>query len=337
MAREKNLKVGLVLFTAVVAIGAAAAIIGLNMPAVQDRIVDGAARAAIRSDDSTWRADDGLTVIFCGTGSPLPSLQRAQTCTAVVAGDQFFLVDIGTGAWENIQLLGLPGASLGGIFLTHFHSDHFGDLGEANLDSWVDGRATKLRVYGPTGVEKVVRGINAAYALDNTYRTAHHTKAVAPPRTSGLDPIEFLTPDEEETVVYDDAGLRVTAFRVDHHPVDPSVGYRFERDGRTVVISGDTAPSKRVVTAAMGADLLVHEAQANHMVRIVGREAKSAGQARIAKIMDDIPSYHTSPVDAAKIANEANVPLLALNHLTPAPDNSITKKIFMRGVSAVRP
>ena len=245
---------------------------------------------------------------------------------------------MGTGSWENIQLAQLPTESLGGVFLTHFHSDHIGDLGEANLISWVTGRTGPLSVYGPSGIEAVVQGLGTAYAQDDAYRTAHHGESVAPPRTAGMVAIAFEQPSEsEETIVFEKDGLRVIAFAVDHDPVDPAVGYRFERDGRMVVISGDTAPSKNLQAAAQGADLLVHEAQANHMVAIMQREAAEAEDSLLAKILSDIPDYHTSPAQAAEIANAAGVNLLVLTHLTPAPDNAIAKKAFMRGVSKVRP
>jgi ribonuclease Z len=70
-------------------------------------------------------------------------------------------------------------------FLPHFHSDHIGDLGEFNMNTWAMGRPGPLRVYGPPGVERVVAGFAEAYALDTQYRIAHHgteflPKAAAP-------------------------------------------------------------------------------------------------------------------------------------------------------------
>lgn len=305
-----------------------------RIPAVEDRLFAGAVYRAVGRDAAALFDGDGLKVFFCGTGSPLPSAKRAQTCTAVFAGDRFFIVDAGTGSWEIVQSAGVPAGRLAGVFLTHFHSDHIGDLSEINLGSWVTARPAPLSVYGPSGVERVVAGENEAFALDAEYRMAHHGKGVAPLRSKGMIAVAF--DGSAPIVVHEADGLKVTAFPVKHDPVDPAVGYRFDYKGRSVVVSGDTAYSESLIAAAADVDVLIHEAQANHMVKALERAAAKAGNATTAKIFADIPSYHTSPVDAAKAANEAGADWLVLTHFTPAPDNAIAKRIFMRGVSAVR-
>lgn len=323
------------LFAVVIAFFVAAAALLTRVPVVEDALFQRAVDANVGRSPAAWFDDDGLHVFFCGTGSPLPSARRAQTCTAIFAGDRYYLVDSGTGSWETVQAAGIPGERLGAVFLTHFHSDHIGDLGEANLGSWVGGRATRLAVYGPQGVGELVDGLNRAFAQDNAYRTAHHGKSVAEPRIAGLEAVAF--DGGASRVVFEKDGLVVTAFPVAHDPVSPAVGYRFDYKGRSVVVSGDTAFSGSLVEAAKGADLLIHEAQANHMVARIGAAVAAAGGARTAKIMADIPSYHTSPEEAARAANEAGAQWLVLTHLTPAPDNPIARRIFMRGVADIRP
>ena len=308
--------------------------VGARLEPVQDRLFEGALAKNFAPRATPLLETDGIGVFFCGTGSPLPSAKRAQNCTAVFAGGKYFLVDAGTGSWENVQAAGIPGERLAAVLLTHFHSDHIGDIGEADLGSWVAGRQTPLSVYGPEGVERIVDGLNQEFALDHVYRTAHHGKGVAEPRTAGLAARAFA--GGSPAVVFEEGGLKITAFPVKHDPVAPAVGYRFDHAGRSVVISGDTAYSESLVSAAKGADLLIHEAQANHMVAKMGAAAAKAGNARVAKIFADIPSYHTSPVEAARAANEAGVAHLALSHLTPAPDNPVAKRLFMRGVSKER-
>lgn len=318
---------------ALAALGVAA--LGTRIPAVEDMLFDAALEKGFSPRSAALWEGDGLSVFFCGTGSPLPSKRRAQNCTAVFAGGRYFLVDSGTGSWENVQAAGIPGERLAGIFLTHLHSDHIGDIGEADLGSWVAGRAAPLLITGPGGVERIVNGLNEEFALDHQYRTAHHGEGVADPRTAGLFAQSF--DGAASHVVLDAAGLKVTAFPVKHDPIKPAVGYRFEYEGRSVVISGDTAYSENVVEAARGADVLIHEAQANHMVAKMQEASAKAGNARVATILGDIPTYHTSPEEAARAANEASVDWLFLSHLTPAPDNAIAKRIFMRGVSKIRP
>ncbi len=313
----------------------AAGVAALRMPAVEDRLFDAALEKAMTGPGTRIFEGDGLKVFFCGTGSPLPSAKRAQTCTAVIAGDRFFIVDAGSGSFETVQAASISASRLAGVFLTHFHSDHIGDLSEINLGSWVTARPAPLSVYGPEGVERVVAGENEAFALDADYRIAHHGKGVAPLRSKGMVARAF--DGAAPIVVLDENGLKVTAFPVKHDPVEPAVGYRFDYQGRSVVISGDTAYSESLVAAAKDADVLIHEAQANHMVAKMQRAAAAAGNATLAQIFADIPDYHTTPEEAARAANEAGADWLLLSHLTPAPDNPLAKRIFMRGVKKVRP
>ncbi|MFN3960519.1 MAG: MBL fold metallo-hydrolase [Parvularculaceae bacterium] len=313
----------------------AASLAALRAPAIEDRLFGAALEKAMNAPGARVFGDDGLKVFFCGTGSPLPSARRAQTCTAVIAGERFFLVDAGTGSFENVQAASIPAGRLAAVLLTHFHSDHIGDLSEVNLGSWVTARPAPLAVYGPAGVERVVAGENEAFALDADYRIAHHGKAVAPLRSQGMVARAF--DGSAPVVVLDENGLKITAFPVKHDPVDPAVGYRFDYQGRSVVISGDTAYSESLVAAAKGADILIHEAQANHMVAKMQRAAAAAGNATLAQIFADIPDYHTTPEEAARAANEAGAVWLILSHLTPAPDNPVARRLFMRGVKKVRP
>jgi ribonuclease Z len=193
-------------------------------------------------------------------------------------------------------------------------------------------------VYGPQGVERLVAGFSEAYALDRGYRTAHHGPEVMNPE-KGLMEAKPFTVDEKNpagTVVLEENGLVVHAFLVDHAPIKPAVGYRFDYKGRSISVSGDTTPSKSLIAASKGVDVLFHEAQANFLVKIIQEEAKAAGSTQYSRILGDIPSYHTSPEDAAKIANEAGVGLLVLYHLTPPPLNPIVERIFTRGVSDIR-
>jgi ribonuclease Z len=131
--------------------------------------------------------------------------------------------------------------------------------------------------------------------------------------------------------------LVVTAIRVHHDPVKPAYGYRFDFAGRSVTISGDTAYYKPLAVAARGSDVLVHEAQSNALIAILGAALTAAGNMRPAKIMHDIPGYHTTPVEAAKIANEAHARLLVFTHINPPLPNFIAERAFLDGVSAVRP
>ena len=281
--------------------------------------------------------DDAMRVLICGSASPLPHPTRARPCTAILAAGKIWVVDVGPGSWNHMGGWRIAGERIGAVLLTHFHSDHIGELGEWNLQTWVAGRPAPLSVIGPEGVQSVVAGFNEAYALDRGYRVAHHGADFNVPALGLMIPAPIAFPvGATSAVVHDTDGLRITAFLVDHRPIVPAVGYRFDWRGRSVVVSGDTVKSANLIAAARDADVLVHEAQANHIVKILG-EVAAANRPRAAKIMADIPSYHTTPVQAAEVANEANVKLLVMSHLTPPPPNALLARIFVRGVDDVRP
>jgi ribonuclease Z len=315
----------------------AAAIILLRSSRVQDALASRVARRQIGRDMSGLLAPDALRVLLCGTSSPIPSANRAEACTAIFAGGRMWIVDTGPGSWRTLALRRIRGEAIGGVFYTHLHSDHIGELGEFNLQTWVAGRPSPLRVYGPDGVTQVVHGFAEAYAADTRFRTAHHGAELLPPERAVMVASVVAATDKGTVRVVEESGVVITAFAVAHDPVRPALGYRFEYGGRSVVVSGDTAPTPNLVAQARGADVLIHEAQANDVVRIMADAARQQGEKRVGKILDDIPSYHTSPADAAREAVEAGVQLLLLTHFTPPPDNPILQRIFRRDVTAVPP
>jgi len=275
---------------------------------------------------------DELSVLLCGTGSPLPDKTRAGPCTLIAVGDKYYLVDTGLDTARDLLLWRIPLQNIAGVFLTHFHSDHIGDLGEVRLQSWVAGRKAPLAVYGPPGVERVVNGFNEVYALDDGYRTKHHGAAMLPPDIVAMVPRPVMP-----GVVFDQDGLKVTAVKVKHDPANPAYSYRFDFKGRGIVISGDTAPDEDLVHLANNADVLIHEGLNREMVGVMHDALVAANHPRQAKIFHDIPEYHTAPVEAARIANEAHVRLLVFSHIIPILPNRFAEKLFLRGVSDVRP
>lgn len=263
---------------------------------------------------------EGLHAGLCGSGSPLPDPNRAGPCVFVAAGKRLYVVDTGEDSPRKLALMGIPPGALDAIFLTHFHSDHIGGLGEMMLQRWAGaGHDAPLEVFGPQGVERVVDGFNNAYRLDAGYRVVHHGAATLPPSGAGGVAHAFTIPEtgEARVVVLERDGLRVTAFTVQHAPVFPAVGYRFDYRGRSVVISGDTAPSESLVANARNADVLFHEGLQAAMVAALEGAAARNGRRVSAKILADIPSYHTTPEDAARMAERTGVRLLVIYHIIP--------------------
>lgn len=282
------------------------------------RLLKGAVSAGAMRDP-IGALPDGLHVGLVGTGAPLPDRKRVGGSTFVLAGKHLFIVDSGPGSTRNLELMRVPLGEIEAVLLTHFHSDHIAGLGELMLKAWTNGaRTTPLRVMGPEGVATVVAGFNQALSLDAEYRTAHHGRTVAPAEGSGGVPAPVTGFGEDRsTVVFETADLKVTAFLVDHRPVEPALGYRFDYKGRSVVISGDCLPDETLRRQSRGVDLLLHEALDPEMVLAMNRASSSGGRVVGAKVTSDIPDYHTFPEEAARIARDAGVGHLVLHHVIP--------------------
>lgn len=252
------------------------------------------------------RADDpapAMQVVLLGTGFPRPDPERAGPATAVVVGEKVFVVDAGRGVVLRLAAAELPLKSVRAVFLTHLHSDHTAGLPDLFNTSWQFGRSAPFELYGPKGTKKLADAMLKFFAEDIHIRRdlmEKHPGAGATIQTHMV----------REGVVYQDESVKVTAFEVDHKPVAPAFGYRFDAGGRSVVISGDTRPSENLVRFAQGADVLVHEAILPEYLDGVDKP----------DVANRLKSYHTTPEEAGQIAQRAGVKLLVLTHLVPGKD-----------------
>lgn len=327
------------------------------VPGVQDAIVRRLMVGQIAAADRAWEdKPDALNILFCGTGSPLPDPTRASACTAILAGGKWVIIDTGPGAWDRLAQANVPSAKLDTVLLTHLHSDHIGDLGEIAVQSWIGGRAVPLEVYGPpgpdayslpkdaegdtfgtSGTEQVVQGFAEAYNADAAFRIVHHLTSYMPPEGARMIGHNIAKPGPEEAVtVYDRDGLKIQAFLVSHDPAEPAYGYRVDYKGRAVVVSGDTKKVQNMVRFSRGADVLVHEALNARLVEMLASALEQDGKKRQAKMTRDTIDYHTTPAEAAGIADEAGVPLLVLTHLVPPLPNALMRHMFLEDVRSAR-
>ena len=304
----------------------------LGCDALVGRMIEAAVERQRSAGHTEWLDDGALHVVLCGTGSPLPDPTSATACTAVVAGGRAWVVDVGPGSQEVAQLIGVPRAALGGVLLTHFHSDHIGELGEWAMQSWVAGRQEAFRVFGPPGVRRVATGFQQAYDLDDEYRIAHHGLENMPRSATEWTVHEVPVSQGEAAVIHREGELTIKAFAVDHAPVAPAVGYRFEYAGRSVVISGDTDVSPSLQAHARGADLLVHEVLLKDVIVQLSERFGRVGEPRLQRLSADILEYHTSPAEALQAAQDAGVDMMVMTHLVPPLPGRLRSWFFTRGL-----
>lgn len=281
--------------------------------------------------------DDALYVITTGTGAPLPEKNRVGPQTVVVAGDQILVFDAGPGSTLKLEMSGVDVSGISGLFLTHYHSDHIGDLGELMLKRWASNVATNpLPIYGPVGLDQVVTGFESAYELDKGYRIAHHGEDLLPEEAFGGDVIEFdlganLTTSK---VVYSSGDVEVIAFNVDHFPIVPAVGYRVNYKDRSVIISGDTIYTESLIDHAMGADIFISEALNMGFSKMISGASEDM-DSNLSDVANDIQDYHISPEDAAIVAREAGIDQLVLTHILPPIPSKILEAGFTKEARAV--
>jgi len=317
-------KVLIVILTLVVVAGIGRAL--FKLPAVQDFALDRGTALIAQRASKGFSESNSLRVFVCGSASPL-GMGQAQACIAVITPEHFYLIDSGAGSTENINRMGLPTERLQGLLLTHFHSDHIAELYEVNLGSWVSGRPTPLTVFGPAGVDEVVNGVNASYRLDRIYRTGHHGEALLAPELGVLEH-KTISPG----VILEDGDLKITAYRSEHPPIEPAVGYRFDYKGRSVIISGDSNVNDDTLKIVDGADLLLHDALSLPTVTALSKAMGDAGQSRQSKIIEDVMDYHASTESLIELGEQSNVQMVAFYHLVPVPLNTVLEDVFKRGV-----
>jgi ribonuclease Z len=246
--------------------------------------------------------DEALQVRILGTGYPRPDARHAGPSAVVMARGKWFVVDAGRGTTMRIAGTDLKYEAMRAVFLTHLHSDHTAGLPDLFITSWQFGRkTTPLELYGPSGTKQLADAMLQFFAYDIHIRRDVVEKHPAAGAT-------IVTHIVNEGIVYGDGDVKVTAFAVDHRPVEPAFGYRFDWRGRSIVISGDTRPTPNLVKYARGADVLVMEA---YLPEWFGKVDKPDVAARL-------EHYHISAEEAGQLATAAGVKTLVLTHLIPA-------------------
>ncbi|PBC55273.1 MBL fold metallo-hydrolase [Rhodococcus sp. ACPA1] len=302
------------------------------------------------------------TLILLGTAAgPIAVPGRSGTSSVLVVGDRPYLID--AGPWSSRKLIqaGIAADSLGGVFVTHMHSDHIADLFNV---FWLPGGTPSytfrnvVPVYGPgsagrlsaprggqsipiqspaspaPGLTDLFAGVLDAFAYDINIRNVEKGAQsdygqrlslhdVLPPESAGASP-DNTAPDMEPFPVFEDDRIRVTATLVPHGPVYPSLAYRFDTEDGAVTFSGDTAKSPNVVRLAQGSDILVHE------VIDVDFYAQTSGPA----LVEHMIHAHTTAQDVGRVATDADVRQVVLSHIGPGDPRQVTDDQWERGVKS---
>lgn len=242
-------------------------------------------------------------VVVLGTGNPIPDPRRAGSGIAVIHKGRAYLFDIGAGVVRNAttaryryDIPSLSPLRISAVFLTHMHNDHTADYPVLAGTLWWR-RQEPLSLYGPAGSIEMSEGMYAMMAPDVRLRSGG-SQPVGDAAAYRVDVTEI-----DEGVVFEADGMRIEAFEVDHGAVRPAFGYRITTEDKTIVISGDTARSEKLIQMARGADLLFHEV------------ISDGGLSRNSEAMQAYHKRsHTLASELGRIATEAKPGLLILYH-----------------------
>jgi ribonuclease Z len=279
---------------------------------------------ALTSSLPAQPVDDHVRVTLVGTGGPEINPTRYGYATLIEAGGQQLLFDAGRGVVQRLYESRVNPRDISKIFLTHLHNDHIEGLPTLWITPWfLLARDKSLEIWGPPGTIKMIAGMRAMFS-DVEKRGG----------VNGFNKIEYMnikTEEINEGPVYDQGGLKVSAFKVSHGDGDPAVGYKIEYNGRVVVLSGDTVYSPNVVAAAKGADLLVHN--------VVGFSDAWMARPGAEQHRAAVASKLASPEQVARVFSETMPRLAAISHIVKkdlsgnAGDDFIVTQIRKNGYS----
>ena len=243
-----------------------------------------------------------LKVTLLGTGSPQPRMERFGPSILVEAGTKKLVFDCGRGAAQRIEQLKIPFAAVDALFLSHLHSDHVVGIPDLWLTGWARGRKVPFQVWGPAGTKAMMSHLQEAFQFDIEIRQ-RDDKLPA-------QGVEILAKDIAQGIVYDDAGIKVTAFTVDHGEVKPALGYRIDFAGHSVVLSGDTKYSENLIHYSQGTDVLIHEVIDPDYFR-----AKNPSMSE--ERFQAIKGHHTTAEQAGTIFSQVKPKLAVYSHIVP--------------------
>ena len=270
-----------------------------------------------------WRAEPKSRLILLGTaGGPTPKPNRAAPAQVIIVNDSAYVIDCGNGVARQLVLAKVPLGSIRGVFITHHHSDHVADYGNLLLLSWATDLANPVNTYGPPPLADMTRQFLALNEVDIRTRMADEGR---PDLRLLIKPHEIAAGG----VVMQDGNVKVTCAVVEHPPMTPAFAYRFDCPDRSIVISGDTRPSRALVNLARNADVLVHE-----VMHVPSIDALIARDTNAKTLREHLLASHTTTEQVGQLATEARVKTLVLSHFVPGGYPFVADDVWYR---AVRP
>ena len=262
----------------------------------------------------------GTRLIMLGTrGGPGVSVDRSESASAVVVDGEPYLVDCGYGTMRALVIAGIGFQSVSTMFLTHLHDDHTADIAALLSHQWTGSKTTPTNIYGPYATERTVKGAIEFFRANVEIRTVDEGRKQKPEEMFFGHDVDV---GNEPVRMFADDKVVVTAATNTHFPErfvermqHRSVGYRFETSTRSICFAGDTAYSANIVKLARGADVFVcevmdHRTYENNVRR--AEEAAAAGNTE--NIFRHVAETHSTPGDVGRMAKEADVKTVVLNH-----------------------
>jgi ribonuclease BN (tRNA processing enzyme) len=267
----------------------------------------------------------GTWLVLLGTrAGPGIDLTRGQTGSAVVVDGRPYLVDCGYGTVRQLVASKVGYLQISTVFFTHLHDDHTGDVPALLSYQWTNGKRTATDAYGPYGTSRLIAASVAVIHVNVEIRTADEGRTVnVDTQFRGHDVSASDTPIQ----VFKDDRVRVTAMENTHYPPRSkanmrhrSLALRMDTKDRSIVFAGDTAYSANVATLARGADVLVCEvADAGALEQMQQRSKAEAAAGRPNNIFRHVAETHSSPADVGRMATQAGVKMVVLNHQLAGP------------------
>jgi ribonuclease BN (tRNA processing enzyme) len=269
------------------------------------------------------KTGNAMRLILLGTaGGPTPKKNRAAPAQIILINDEAYLIDCGNGVAQQVVKAGIKLSAIRHVFLTHHHSDHNADYGNLMLLAWAADLNHRIDTYGPPPLKRMTQQFLALNDYD--IKTRIHDEGRRPLKQL-IYPHEF----QHDGIIMQNDHVKVSAARVVHPPVTPAFAYRFDHQGKSIVISGDTTYSENLVRLAQGADVLVHE-----IMHTPSLDQLLATEPNATRLKEHLLASHSTAEQVGRVATQAKVKKLVLSHFVPGGYPYLEDRVWL---DAVRP